>query len=141
MQQALKDSKLEKINQDNLLRGKTSDGGRMPPYSTKYRRGNLYYADYKNRMNPLNNRRWDLKHWWDKQYDGLFYKSIKVKVTLKEVKFSTTYNPLYMRGIYAVISKDQIIGITKKQMTDAQIRNKPKIKIQIENIINKGKIR
>lgn len=93
------------------------------------------------RSNPLNKGRWDLKHWWNRKYDGLFYKSIKTIVTLKEVQFSTNYNPLYMRGIYSVISKQKIIGITKKQMLDAQIRNKPKIKRQIENIINNGRIK
>ncbi len=141
VQQALKESNLPQINQDNLLRGKTSDGGRMPPYSKKYRRGNLFYADYKNRMNPLNNRRWDLKHWWDKKYDGLFYKSIKVKVNLKDVQFSTDYNPLYMRGIYAIISRSRIIGITKKQMIDVQIKNKPKLNRQISSIINEGRLK
>ena len=114
----------------------------MPPYSKKYRGGNLFYADYKNRMNPLSKRRWDLKHWWNKKYDGLFYRSIKVKVNIKDVQFSTNYNPVYMRDIYAIISKSRIIGVTKKQMLDAQIRNVPKLQKQIvENIINKGKLR
>lgn len=113
----------------------------MPPYSKKYRRGNLFYADYKNRMNPLNNRRWDLKHWWNKKYDGLFYRSIKVKITLKSAKFSTNYSPVYMRDIYYVIPKHRIIGITKQQMHDAQARNIPKIKPQVLSIINEGRIK
>ncbi|WP_137905500.1 hypothetical protein [Chryseobacterium sp. 2VB] len=141
VQQALKESNLPLINQDNLLRGKTSDGGRMPPYSKKYRRGNVFYADYKNRMNPLNNRRWDLKHWWNKKYDGLFYRSIKVKITLKNVQFSTNYSPVYMRDIYYIIPKHRIIGITKQQMIDAQIKNKPKLERQILGIINEGKLK
>lgn len=122
------------------MRGKTSDGGRMPHYSIKYRRGNLFYADYKQRSNPLNKRRWDLKHWWNKKYDGLFYKSIKVKVFLKEVKFSTDYDPQVMKGIYSVINKGRIIGITKQQMKDAQIKNIPKIKSKFDSIINEGKL-
>ena len=113
----------------------------MPRYSEKYRRGNMFYADYKTRSNPLNKRRWDLKHWWNKKYDGLFYRSIKVKVNLKEVVFSTDYNPVYMRDIYAIISKSRIIGITKQQMLDAQIKNVPKLKSQFENILNNGRIR
>lgn len=113
----------------------------MPPYSTKYRRGNKYYRAYKMRSNPLNKGRWDLKHWWDRKYDGLFYKSIKVKVTLKDVQFTTNYSPLYMRDIYAIISKSRIIGITKKQMIDVQVKNVPKIKQQVENIINNGRIK
>ncbi|MDN5395020.1 MAG: hypothetical protein L0G07_00280 [Chryseobacterium sp.] len=140
VQQALKEANLEKVNQSNLLRGKTSEGGQMPLYSKKYRRGNLFYADYKARSNPLNRRRWDLKHWWGKKYDGLFYKSIKVKVNLKEVVFSTNYDPGYMKDIYAIISKSRIIGITKKQMIDAQIANKPKIKLRLEKLINKGQL-
>lgn len=141
VQQALKESHLEKINQNNLLRGKTSDGGRMPRYSETYRRGDIFYANYKQRANPLNKRRWDLKHSWNRKYDGLFYKSIKVRVNLKEVIFTTNYDPQYMKGIYAIINKGRIIGITKKQMIDAQVRNIPKIKRQIEDIINNGKLR
>ncbi|WP_347216689.1 hypothetical protein [Chryseobacterium sp.] len=113
----------------------------MPPYSEKYRRGNMFYADYKQRANPLNKRRWDLKHSWNRKYDGLFYKSIKVRVNLKEVIFTTNYDPQHMKGIYAIINKGRIIGITKKQMLDAQVRNIPKIKAQILNIINSGRIR
>lgn len=102
----------------------------------------MFYADYKQRSNPLNRRRWDLKHWWNGKYDSLFYRSIKAKVTLKKVEFSTNYNPVYMRDIYAIISKSRIIGITKQQMTDAQVRNKPKLKKQIvDNIINNGKLK
>ncbi|GEJ46011.1 hypothetical protein CRS_26190 [Chryseobacterium sp. ON_d1] len=112
----------------------------MPLYSKKYRRGNLFYADYKNRMNPLSKRRWDLKHWWNKKFDGLFYRSIKVRVNLNDVKFDTNYNPVYMRDIYAIISKSKIIGITKQQLNDAQLRNKPKIKRQVESIINTGRV-
>lgn len=113
----------------------------MPPYSKKYRRGNVFYADYKNRMNPLNNHRWDLKHWWNEKYDGLFYRSIKVKITLKNVQFSTNYSPVYMRDIYYVIPKHRIIGITKQQMIDAQIQNRPKLERQILSIINEGRLK
>lgn len=140
VQKALIESKLEKINQDNLLRGKTSDGGRMPHYSNKYRRGNLLYADYKQRSNPLNKRRWDLKHWWNKKYDGAFYRSIKVKVNLKEVIFSTNYDPQTMKGIYAIINKQRIIGVTKRQLIDVQIKNIPKIRQQVDSIINDGRM-
>ncbi|WP_185269601.1 hypothetical protein [Chryseobacterium bernardetii] len=93
------------------------------------------------RSNPLNKGRWDLKHWWGKKYDGLFYRSIKVKVSLNKVVFTTNYSPLYMRDIYAIISKDRIIGITKKQLIDVQVKNVPKIARQIENIINNGRIK
>lgn len=113
----------------------------MPRYSETYRRGDIFYANYKQRANPLNKRRWDLKHSWNRKYDGLFYKSIKVRVNLKEVIFTTNYDPQYMKGIYAIINKGRIIGITKKQMIDAQVRNIPKIKRQIEDIINNGKLR
>lgn len=93
------------------------------------------------RSNPLNNGRWDLKHWWDKEYDGRFYRSIKVNVGLKQVKFTTNYSPMYMRDIYWIIPKHRIIGITKKQMIDAQIKNKPKLERQILGIINEGKLK
>lgn len=141
MQQALKESNLPLINQDNLIRGKTSDGGRMPPYSEKYRRGNLFYADYKSRMNPLSKRRWDLKHSWNKKYDGLLYKRIKANIGLNKVQFTLDYSPMYMRDIYAIISKSRIIGITKQQMIEAQKKNIPKIKPQVLSIINEGRIK
>lgn len=89
----------------------------------------------------MSKRRWDLKHWWNEKYDGLFYRSIKVKVNLKDVQFSTNYNPVYMRDIYAIISKSRIIGITKKQMYDAQVQNKPKLERQILSIINEGRLK
>ncbi|WP_278494945.1 hypothetical protein [Chryseobacterium arthrosphaerae] len=93
-------------------------------------------------MNPLSKRRWDLKHWWNGKYDGLFYRSIKAKVNLKDVQFSTNYNPVYMRDIYAIISKSKILGITKQQMIEAQIKNIPKLQTRIiDNIINNGKLR
>lgn len=112
----------------------------MPLYSRKYRRGQLLYWRYKVQSNPLNDGRWDLKHSWGKKYDGLFYGSIKVKVNLKEVVFNTNYDPGYMKDIYAIITKSRIIGITKKQMIDAQIANKPKIKIRLDKLINKGQL-
>ncbi|SIS34306.1 hypothetical protein SAMN05421768_103693 [Chryseobacterium joostei] len=101
----------------------------------------MYYRAYKMRSNPLNKGRWDLLHFWNKKYNGLFYRSIKAKVNLKEVKFTTDYSPMYMRDIYAIINKQRIIGITKQQMLEAQIRNKPKVRKQIDNIINNGRIR
>ncbi|MEN5308745.1 hypothetical protein ABE425_14610 [Chryseobacterium cucumeris] len=113
----------------------------MPPYSEKYRRGTLFYADYKSRINPLNKRRWDLKHSWNKKYDGLFYRSIKVKFTLKSAQFTTNYSPVYMRDIYYVIPKHRIIGITKQQMYDAEVKNKPKLERQILGIINEGRLK
>ncbi|MFP7656081.1 hypothetical protein [Chryseobacterium proteolyticum] len=139
VQAELKKDQLEKINQDNLLHGKDSEGGNMPLYSPRYRRGNLFYAQYKRRSNPFNRGRWDLKHWWNKKYDGLFYKSITVKVTLKEVVFDTNYNPTYMKDIYYHKSKKRILGITKKQFIQVQITNKPRIKEKLLSIINNGR--
>ena len=134
--EALKESKLEDINRDNLLHGLDSEGGLMPPYSPKYKRNGIFYRAYKMSSNPFNSGRWDLKHWWENKYDGLFYKSIKVKVTLKEVIFDTNYDPKYMQNIYQHKSKNNIIGITKEQFYDVQLKNIPKIKIQIDKIIN-----
>lgn len=91
------------------------------------------------RSNPLNRGRWDLKHWWGKKYDGLFYKSIKVKVTLKEVVFDSNYDPGYMKDIYYYKSKSKILGITRKQFIEVQITNKNKIKPRLLKIINEGK--
>lgn len=110
----------------------------MPLYSPKYKRGDLFYRDYKARSNPFSQGRWDLKHWWGKKYDGLFYKSIKVKVTLKEVVFDSNYDPGYMKQIYYYKSKSKILGITKKQFIEVQIKSIPKTKPQLLNIINKG---
>lgn len=92
-------------------------------------------------MNPLSKRRWDLKHSWNKKYDGLLYKRIKANIGLKKVQFTLDYSPMYMRDIYAIISKSRIIGITKQQMYDAQIKNKPKLERQILGIINEGKLK
>lgn len=129
---------LRQINENNLMQGKTSEGGNMPPYSRKYRMGKLFYRDYKMRSNPLNRGRWDLKHWWAKKYDRLFYKSIKVRVTLEQVVFETTYKPDYMKDIYYHVSKKRILGVTKKQFIQVQINNIKKVKPKVLDIINKG---
>lgn len=139
MKEALIASKLEKINQDNLLHGRDSEYGFMPRYSLRYQKAGVFYHQYKRRSNPLSDGRWDLKHWWGKKYDGLFYKSIKVKVTLKEVVFTTNYDPGYMKDIYYYKSKSKIIGINRKQMIQAQKDNIPKIKPKLLEIINEGK--
>lgn len=110
----------------------------MPPYSRKYRMGNQFYRDYKMRSNAFNRGRWDLKHWWAKKYDGLFYNSIKVRVTLKQVVFTTNYKPSYMKDIYYHVSKSRILGVTKKQFIQVQIENINKVKPKVLNIINKG---
>jgi hypothetical protein len=138
VQEGLKASNLAQINRDNLLHGRDSEGGYMPLYSTQYRRGNLYYADYKNRSNPLSKRRWDLKHSWNKEYDGLFYKSIKVTVTAREVKFDSNYSPEYMKDIYYHKAKYKILGITKQQFIEVQIKNKLKVGPRLKDVINKG---
>lgn len=120
------------------MQGRDSEGVDMPPYSTRYQKGNVFYRRYKMQSNPLNRGRWDLKHWWNKQYDGQFYRSIKAKVTLKQVVFDTNYNPTYMRDIYHYKAKRKIIGITKKQFINVQQRNINKVKPKLLNIINKG---
>ncbi len=119
------------------MHGKTSDGGNMPPYSPRYRKGGIFYKSYKMRSNPLNRGRWDLKHWWGKKYDGAFYRSIKPRITLQKVTFSTTYKPSYMKDIYAIISKRKILGITKKQWYDYQKENINRVQPKALSIINK----
>ncbi len=130
---------MELINQSNLLHGKTSEGGNMPSYSYKYFRGNVSYRKYKMRANPLNRGFWDLKHWWDRQYNNLFYNSIKVRVTLKEVVFTSNYDPEYMKEIYWHVSKSRVLGITKQQFLYVQEQNVKRVKPKILDIINNGK--
>lgn len=113
-----------------------SDGGDMPSYSPRFRKGNLFYRDYKTRSNPLNRGRWDLKHWWNKKYDRLFYKSIKVKVTIKQVDFDSNYAPDVMKGIYARKPKNKVLGITKQQFIQVQIDNIPIVRPRLLKIIN-----
>lgn len=110
----------------------------MPPYSRKYRLGRQYYRQYKMMSNPLNRGYWDLKHWWGKKYDRQFYNSIKVKVTLKNIVFDTTYKPDYMRDIYYYVSKYKILGMTKKQFRDEQMRNKIRVRPKAIKIIDNG---
>lgn len=128
--------KLEKVNQDNLLHGRDNAGGDMPAYSTRFRRGGVFYKDYKAASNPFNRGRWDLKHWWNNQFNGLFYKSIKVKVTIKQVTFSSNYDPKTMKGIYNRKPKNEILGMTEQQMIDVQIKNIDYVKPKLLKIIN-----
>ena len=76
--QALKESKLEDINRDNLLRGKDSEGQDMPLYAPTE-----YGLD---KSNPLNRGHWDLK------LTGQYHLGITAKITSKEVSFYQKYN-------------------------------------------------
>lgn len=100
--------------------------------------GKVFYRDYKMRSNAFNRGRWDLKHWWNKKYDRQFYNSINVKITLKKVVFDTSYKPSYMKEIYYHVSKDRILGVTKKQFIKVQEDNIKRIRPKVLNIINNG---
>lgn len=109
----------EAINRDNLLHGRDSYGGDMPPYSVLFNDGRQLYRDYKLSANPKNRGFWDLKHWWNKQYDGLFYGSIKSFVRDNKLVFVSNYNPKIMNRIYKIKPKEQILGITDEQFRKA----------------------
>ena len=128
VQQSLKQSELENINRINLLEGKDNEGNNMPSYR------NPEYASYKRRLNPKNRGFWDLKITGKRFHNGLF-----AQVNQKEVLFKQRFNNKVTRSIFSRKEKSLIVGIREDQFEKVQLDNKPILKKQLLDIINKGK--
>lgn len=127
IKEELEKSNLEKINIENLKQGKDSDGNDMPRYR------NPDYANFKTSINPSNRGFWDLR------VTGEYYRGIDVSVFGSVVFFKQRFSNdkidwLHERLIWN--GHNQALGITEKQFYDVQLKNKPKIKVRLENIIN-----
>jgi cell division protein FtsL len=68
----------------------------------------------------------------------MFYRSIKATVSIDKIVFSTSYKPDYMRQIYQYVSKDRVLGITKKQVIEVQKDNIKRVLPKVKNIIYNG---
>ena len=127
--EALKESKLEDINRDNLLQALDSEGMNMPFYSDG---AYAIYGFNKFQKNPRNRGRWDLK------LTGQYHLGITAKVTFKSVDFRQRFNNEKIKWLNSALDYAHLnpLGITKEQFYDVQLKNIPKIKIQIDKIIN-----
>lgn len=122
----MKENQLEKINRENLLKGLDSEGREMPFYSDSE------YGYEKFISNPSNNGHWDLKN------TGQYHEGIFVKVNLKDVFFRQRFNNKKVRWLDMMLDQANRnpLGITEEQFVKVQMQNKPKLKEQIDKIIN-----
>ena len=129
VREALEESQLEKINIENLQQGKDSAGDDMPAYR------NPDYANFKTKVNPRNRGYWDLR------LHGEYYKGIQAvisrnsasvffKQTVNNEKIEWLHERLYYFG--SIIS----LGITEDQIYEVQVKNKPKIRQRIQNVLS-----
>lgn len=128
VREALEDSNLKGINISNLQEGKDSEGENMPSYS------NPDYANFKTSINPKNRGFWDLR------LHGEYYRGIDVRIYATQVFFvQTISNPkmAWLKERLDFYNKTPL-GITKKQMEQVQLDNKPKIQKAIYKILNNG---
>lgn len=128
VKEALEDSELEKINIDNLQQGKDSEGENMPSYS------NPDYANFKTSINPRNRGFWDLR------LTGEYYRGIEARIYGAQVFFVQTISNPKIQWLNEKLDfyNKVPLGITKEQMYKVQLKNKPKIREQVERIISNG---
>lgn len=124
VKKSLEESNLDDITRDNLKHGKVGLLYDMPTYSMSQKW--KWYGDMKVQRNPLNQRRYDL-NLTGKLWSGLDYK----------VDNSATIVEFFNRNADAYIQQYQgYFGIDEKQLYEVQIRNKPKVRQELEKIIS-----
>ena len=123
VREELENSNLERLNINNLQQGKDSDGNDMPRYLDPD------YANFKLMMNPSNRGFWDLR------LSGEYYRGIKANIYGTQIFFRQTITNKKIEWIHSKIGL-RGLGITDKQLYEVQLKNKPKIKRRLENIIN-----
>ena len=129
VREALEESQLEKINIENLQQGKDSAGDDMPAYR------NPDYANFKTKVNPRNRGFWDLR------LHGEYYKGIQAVISRNSasVFFKQTVNNEKIEWLHERLDyKGSIIslGITEDQIYEVQVKNKPKIRQRIQNVLS-----
>lgn len=129
MVKSLKESKLDDLNRENLLKGLDSEGQDMPFYNPESE-----YGEEKFRRNPKNMGKWDLKN------TGQYHKGIKVTITKDFVSFRQIYNNSKVRWLDERLDKANRnpLGITKEQLYEIQMKNKPELFKKLDNIISNG---
>lgn len=99
----------------------------MPRYQ------NPDYANFKVSINPKNRGYWDLR------LHGEYYRGIEATITPTIVFFRQKFmNPKiqWLHERLEFMGRNEALGITKEQMFDVQMKNKPKIRKTIDRIIN-----
>lgn len=92
------------------------------------------YGEEKFRRNPKNMGKWDLKN------TGQYHKGIKVTITKDFVSFRQIYNNSKVRWLDERLDKANRnpLGITKEQLYEIQMKNKPELFKKLDNIISNG---
>ncbi|WP_155845024.1 hypothetical protein [Chryseobacterium daeguense] len=123
---AIKESKLEDINRENLLQGKDSEGNDMPFYSP-----NSEYGFEKMRRNPKNRGRWDLRN------TGEYHRGIYTEIKRSNVLFKQRVRNAKTIWIERAMERANRVslGIPQTKMDQILIEKAPQIKREIEQII------
>lgn len=127
VKESLEESNLERINRENLLQGKDSDGGNMPRYRDPD------YANFKVTINSRNRGFWDLK------LSDEYHRGIEARITPTVVFFRQKFsNPKidWLHERLDFFGANMALGISKEQMIEVQENNKPKIAKALKRIIN-----
>lgn len=100
----------------------------MPRYQ------NPDYANFKVSINPSNRGFWDLR------VTGEYYKGIDVSIFGSKVFFKQRFSNDKIDWLHERLKSTMFgniaLGITDEQFYNVQLKNKPKIKIRLQNIIN-----
>ncbi len=91
------------------------------------------YANFKVSINPANRGFWDLR------VSGEYYRGIDVSIFGSKVFFKQRFSNAKIDWLHDRLiwnGQNQALGITDEQFYDVQLKNKPKIKVRLENIIN-----
>lgn len=100
----------------------------MPRYQ------NPDYANFKVSINPANRGFWDLR------VSGEYYKGIDVSIFGRKVFFKQRFSNDKIDWLHERLKSTMFgnvaLGITEEQFYEVQLKNKPKIKVRLENIIN-----
>lgn len=92
------------------------------------------YANFKTSINPSNRGFWDLR------VTGEYYKGIDVSIFGSVVFFKQRFSNDKIDWLHERLKSNMFgniaLGVTKDQFYDVQLKNKPKIKVRLQNIIN-----
>ena len=125
VKESLEKDDLAELNRQNLLLGKDSKGGDMPPYSDNE------YAAIKHAMNYKNRGLWDLK------WKGNYHRGITVSITSNAVRFfqRSKANSVILITPRLELLNIQPLGLPQKQIEQIQLENIPELRQKLLNII------
>ena len=116
---------LVNLNKENLMQGKDSEGGNLPPYQ------NPEYAHFKTSINPYNRGFWDLR------VTGQYQNFVDVIVHPAVIFFKNDLQNEKAKWLHSRLGTKHL-GVTEEQGYQFQLDNKPEIRKKLLDIINNG---